>query len=139
MQLPTFFIEMLKTGKITISEENVPQMEINVANKRIDVNITDKTLLHDVMTSARKGTTGGGIQKKLKKGLNTIRAAEDSRPLVKEIVEDFCKEGVTITVSYKGDRAITIGSDANSKLTRIVTGTKGIQIDSSLKLAEMTL
>lgn len=130
---------MLKTGKITVSEADVPQMEINVNSKRIDVNVTDKKLIHDVMTSARKGTTGGGIRKTLKKGVDSIRAAEDARPMVKEIVEDFCKQGVTITVSYKGDRALTIGSEANSKLTRFVTGTKGIQVDSSLKLAEMTL
>jgi uncharacterized lipoprotein YehR (DUF1307 family) len=56
---------------------------------------------------------------------------------VKELVEDLCSEGITITVSYKGDRVITVGSEANSKLTRVVTGTKGIEINSPLKLAEM--
>jgi hypothetical protein len=139
MQLPSFLIEMLKSGKLTISENNIPQMEVKVANKRIDVNVTDKKLLKDVMTSARKGATSGGIGKRVSKGIDNIRAASNARPLVKEIVEDFCKEGITITVSYKGDRAVTVGSEADSKLTRVVTGTKGIQIDSTLKLAEMTL
>ena len=53
------------------------------------------------------------------------------------MVEDLCSEGVTITVSYKGDRVVTVGSEANSKLTRLVTGTKGIEINSPLNLAEM--
>ena len=55
-------------------------------------------------------------------------------PLLKDIVEDLCREGVTITVSYKGDNVATIGSEANSKLTRLVTGTK---IYSPTKLIEM--
>ena len=59
------------------------------------------------------------------------------RPLLKDIVEDLCREGVTITVSYKGDKVATIGSEANSKLTRLVTGTKGIEINSPTKLIEM--
>ena len=139
MQLPTFFLEMLKSGKLTISEENVPQMEINVANKRIDVNVTDKKLIKDVMGSMRQGASKGGVRKRVRKGVDNIKAVQDARPLVKDIVEDFCKEGVTVTVSYKGDRAVTVGSEADSKLTRLVTGTKGIQVDSPLKLAEMTI
>ncbi|XHH09467.1 MAG: hypothetical protein ACFCUE_02235 [Candidatus Bathyarchaeia archaeon] len=138
MQLPTFLIETLKSGKITVSERNVPQMEINVDNKKIDVNVTDKELIKDVMSSARKSATHGGVLKTIKKGIDTLKAADEARPLVKSIVEDFCKEGITITVSYKGARAITVGSEADSKLTRLVTGTKGIQIDSPIKLAEMT-
>ncbi len=138
MQLPAFLIEMLKSGKLTISEDNVPQMEIKVSEKRLDVNVTDKTLIKDVMTSARQGTTSGGLGQSVRRGLGTIRAARKSMPLVDDIVEDLCKEDVTITVSYRGDRAVTIGSDADSKLTRLLTGTKGIQINNALKLAEMT-
>ena len=55
------------------------------------------------------------------------------------MVEDLCKEGVTITLSYKGDKVATIGSQADSKLTRFVTGTKGIEINSPGKLAELGL
>ena len=59
------------------------------------------------------------------------------RPLVKDIVEDLCKEGVTITLSYKGDKVATIGSEANSKFTRLVSGTKGIEINNPRKLIEL--
>lgn len=139
MLLPTFLIEMIESGKMTVSENNVPQIEVSAQNRRIDVNVTDKKLIKDVITSARKSTPGGGIRKTISRGVDSIRAAENARPLVKEIAEDFCKEGVTVTVSYKGNRAVTIGSEADSKLTRIITGTKGIQIDSTLKLAEIAL
>ena len=57
--------------------------------------------------------------------------------MVKDIVEDLCREGVTVTISYKGDKVVTIGRDADSKLTRFITGTKGIEVNSPLKLIEM--
>ena len=139
LQLSTFLIEMMKSGKITISENNVTQMEVKVSDKKLDVNVKDKALIKDVMTSARKSTTSGNLGKRVRKGIGVIRAARDARPVMDNFVEDLCKEGVTITVFYKGDRTITIGSEANSKVTRFVTGTKGVQIDNTLRLAELTL
>jgi hypothetical protein len=79
-----------------------------------------------------------GVTKRIQKGVGQIRAVSNSRPLVKDIVEDLGKV-VTITFSYKGDKVATIGSEANSKLTRFVTGTKCIEINSTVKLLELGL
>jgi hypothetical protein len=114
-------------------------MDISIKDKKVDINITDKKLIKDVISGARKSGTSGGVRKSLKKGVDSLKAAGNVRPIVRDMVEDFCENGVTITISYKGDRTVTVGREANSKLTRLVTGTKGIQIDSPLKLAEMTL
>jgi len=114
-------------------------MEVKVANKEVNVNVTDKALIKDVLTSARSGATSGGIEKGIKRGINAIKGAQNARPMLDNFVEDLCKEGVTIRVFYKGDRVVTIGSEAHSKFTRFVTGTKGIQIDNSVKLAQMTV
>jgi hypothetical protein len=45
-------------------------------------------------------------------------------------------EGLTITVSYQGDRVFTVGSDANPKLSRLVTG-NAIEINNLGKLIEL--
>ena len=139
MQLTTLLVEAIKSGKVTISENDVPQLEITAANKRIDINATDKQLIKEVVSSARQASSKGGVRERIQKSTSTIREARKTQPLVKEMVEDLCREGVTITVSYKGDRVVTVGSEANSKLTRLVTGTKGIEINSPRRLAEMTL
>lgn len=139
MQIPTFLLEALKSGKVTVTQNNTPQLEIKVANKKVDIDAKDKQLIKEVLSGAREGASKGGVEKRISKGVDQIRAVTDSRPLVKDIVEDLCREGLTITLSYKGDKVATIGSEANSKFTRIITGTKGIQINSTRKLIELTV
>lgn len=137
MQLTTLLVDTLKSGKITISQNNVEAMEINVQNKKIDLNAKDKQFIKEIISSAREATAKKGVIESMHRGVDVLREARKSQPLVNELVEDLCREGVTITVSYKGDRVITVGAEANSKLTRIITGTKGIEINSPRKLAEM--
>jgi hypothetical protein len=137
VQITTLLVETVKSGKITISQNNVEAVEVNVKDKKIDVNAKDKAFIKEIVSSARGTSTKGGVTETIRRGVGTLREARKSQPLVKEIVEDLCREGVTITVSYKGDRVVTIGSEADSKFTKVVTGTKGIEINSPLKLAEM--
>lgn len=138
MQLTTLLVETLKSGKITVSQNDVEALEVNVKNKKIDVNATDKNFIKGII-SGTGGASSKGVRGSIKRGTNTLRVARETRPLIKDLVEDLCNEGVTVTVSYKGDRVVTIGSGANSKLTRVLTGTKGIEINSPRKLAEMAL
>jgi hypothetical protein len=139
VQLTTLLVETLKSGKITVSQNDKEALQVNIQDKHIDVNAVDKQIIKDILSGAREGTNKKGVLEGIHRGVDTLREGRKMRPLTKEMVEDFCREGVTITVSYKGDRVITVGSEANSKLTRLVTGTKGIEINSPRKLAEMGL
>jgi fructose-1,6-bisphosphatase/sedoheptulose 1,7-bisphosphatase-like protein len=134
VQLSTLLVESLKSGSITISEKDVPQLEIKVRNKKIDINATNKEFIKDLVNGAEHSR---GIKERLQRSAHEIKVVRETRPLVKDIVEDLRKEGVTLTLSYKGDKVATIGSEANSKLTQIVTGTKGIEINSPRKLVEL--
>ena len=138
MQLPTLLVKSLKSGKITISQKNVPQLIVKVQNKKIDINAKDKEIIKEIFAATLgEGPSKRGIRERIQKSVEGITAARETRPLIKDLVEDFRKEGVTITISYKGDKMATIGSEANSKLTRLVTGTQGIEINSPRKLAEL--
>ncbi len=137
MQLTTLLAETLKSGKITISQNDKPAVEVNVSEKKIDADIVDKEFVKEIISSARKSSAKKGVGESIRRGVDTLKEARKAQPIVKEIVEDLCREGVTITLSYKGDRVVTVGAEANSKLTRLVTGTKGVEINSPLKLAEM--
>jgi len=131
--------EAIKSGKIVVSQDNTPQIEIEAKNKKIKINALDKKLIKEVVASARESGTKGGVRESIQRSIGGIRTARNMQPVFKEIVEDLCREGVTITVSYKGNKVATIGSEANSKVTRLVTGTKGVEINSPTKLAEMTI
>lgn len=137
MQLTTILVETLKSGKITLSQNDKPAVEVNISERKIDADIVDKEFVKEIVSSARGVSSKKGVGENIRRGVNTIKEARKSQPAVKEMVEDLCREGVTITISYKGDRVVTVGSEANSKLTRLVTGTKGIEINSPRKLAEM--
>jgi hypothetical protein len=129
--------ETLKSGKITISQNDKPAVEVNVSEKKINADVIDKEFVKEIISTARKSSTKKGIGESIRQGVDTLKEARKAKPTVKEIVEDLCREGVTITLSYKGDRVVTVGAEADSKLTRLVTGTKGVEINSPLKLAEM--
>ena len=139
MQVTTLLAEAVKSGKITVSENGVDQLVIKASNKKIDINATDKQLIKEVVSSARHAGLEGGAQKTIRRGTGAIRAVRGTLPVVKDIVEDLCKEGVTITLSYKGDRVASVGSEADSKFTRFLTGTRGIEINSPRKLIELGL
>ena len=140
MQLTTLLVETLKSGKITISQNNKSSVELSISNKKIDANLQDKEFLKEIISgSLQTTTTNKGISESIHRGIDTLREARQIQPLIKDLVEDLCREGVTLTVSYKGDRVITIGSEADSMLTRFVTGTKGIEINSAKRLVEIGL
>jgi len=132
-------LEAIKSGKVTISQNDKPAIEVRAADKRLDINTIDKDFIKEIMSSVRGASSKQGVIENLKKSFGTIREANKFLPLLKTIAEDLCSEDFTVTVSYKGDRVLTIGAEADSKFTRFVTGTKGIEINSPLKLAEMGL
>jgi len=136
LELTTWLVETVKSGKVTVSQNNVEALEITAHNKKIDVNAKNKEFIKEIISSARQGTKKD-VKESADRGIGGIRAARDMMPFVKDIVEDLCREGVTVTISYKGDKVVTIGRDADSKLTRFITGTKGIEVNSPLKLIEM--
>ncbi len=132
-------LEAIKSGKITISQNDKPALEVTASEKRLDINTLDKDFVKEIMSSVQGASSKKGVIEGLKKSFGTIREASKFLPLLKDIAEDLCSEDFTVTVSYKGDLVLTIGAKADSKFTRLITGTKGIEINSSLKLAEMGL
>ena len=124
MQLTTWLVETVKSGKVTVCQNDVEAFEIKAQGKRIDVNTTDKEFIKEIISSVSEASNKRVVKEGIKRSANGIKVARNMRPLLKDLVEDLCREGVTITVSYKGDNVATIGSGANSKLTRLVTGTK---------------
>ncbi len=131
----TALVATLKSGKIRIIQNEKETVEVNIQDKKIDANVKNKEFLKEIVSGtseAKKGTV-----ESIHRGIDMLRETRKSLPLVKELADDLCREGVTITVSYKGSRVITVGSEANAKLTRIITRTKGVEINSPRKLVEM--
>jgi hypothetical protein len=48
-------------------------------------------------------------------------------------------EGLTVTISYKGTSAVTLGANAKPTISQLVTRSNAIQINNLLKLIELGL
>ena len=122
MQLTTWLGHVVKSGEVTLITDDVEVLHIKAEDNKIELSIADKEFLKDVF-----GSTGGGtsIRNKLAQ--------------LKNIAVELKDEGLTVTLSYKGDRLVTIGSEAKPKFSRLVTRTDAVEINNLHKLIELSV
>ena len=134
MSLATVIAEMIESGKVTVSTSNFEALEINAANKKIEINALNKEFLKQVLVAARDGKKSKGTLDSVKETVGQIETARSSLGQLKGVAEELSEVGITVTLSYKGDVVVTMGSQAKPKLSSAVTGTKAIEINSPRKL-----
>ena len=139
MPLATIIAEMIESGKVTISTNNVETLEIKAANKKIDINALNKEFLKQTLAAAQDGKKSRGTLERIKATVNKIKTAQSSLSQLKEVAEELSEVGITVTLSYKGDVVVTLGSQAKPKLSSAATGTKAIEINSPRKLVELSI
>lgn len=122
MQLPTWLGHVVISGGATLSTGDVETLKLKAEDNKIELCITDKEFLKDVIESAG---SKGSIRSMLAQ--------------LKTIAGELKDEGLTVTLSYKGDRLVTIGLGAKPKFSRLATGTRAIEINSLRKLLELTI
>ena len=122
MQTFTLLSHVLKSGELQLFTNDVKVLELEAKNQRINLNIIDKKFLKDVL---RDNVDAKSFLKKL--------------AYLKNIAEELENENVTITVSYKGVVVLTLGSDAKTNLSRLITGKKEVEITNLRKLIQMGL
>jgi len=137
MQLVDLVGQILQSGKVTIFTNDVKNAEINIANKKIDVNAVNKEFIKETLASIRKDDKKEGIRERIKESVSGIKNATNTLDMFKDVAEELREAGITVTLSYKGDTVVTIGSDANPKISSIATRTKAIEINSTRKLIEL--
>ena len=122
MQLATWLGHIVKSGEVTLSTGDVEALQIKAEDNKIELSIADKEFLKDVLGSAGGGTS---IRSKLAQ--------------LKSIAVELKDEGLTVTLSYKGDLLVTIGLEAKPKFSRLVTRTDAVEINNLRKLIELSV
>lgn len=120
MQTLALITDMLKSGTINISanEENLIKLIAN--NNLIDVNILDKKILSELIRDAEK--------------LSSFRHLIVS---LKVLAAELRNQETTVTISFKGEKVITIGSDAKPRFSKFLTRTTNIEINSLKSLIKL--
>ena len=122
MQLTTWLGHVVKSGEVTLITGDVEALQIKAEDNKIELSIANKEFLKDVLGSAGSGTS---IRSKLAQ--------------LKSIAVDLKDEGLTVTLSYKGDLLVTIGSETKPKFSRLVTRTDAVEINNLRKLIELSV
>jgi hypothetical protein len=120
VQLPTWLSHVVKSGEVTLFTGDMKTLQIKAENSKIDLNTASKEFLKDAF-----GTVGTG---------SSIRSRLAQ---LKSLAEELKDEGLTVTLSYKGDRLVTIGAEAKPKLSSVVTRTSAVEINNIRKLLEL--
>ena len=137
MQIVTMIGQMFESGKVTLTTKNNESIEIIAANKKIDVNLKDKEFIKDLIASVRKGSKNISTPETVKESPEMVKAAKSMRETLIDTANELKQAGITITLSYKTDVVATVGAQASAGISRIVTGTKAIEINSLPKLVEL--
>ncbi|MFI5419351.1 MAG: hypothetical protein ACHQ1H_00140 [Nitrososphaerales archaeon] len=128
--LPAF-----QSGKVHVYTGDLEVLRINVEGKRIDLDVEDKQFikraikLRDEISPKNKNLDAQEkkAQKKSSSPLATIRT-----------IADTCKKlGITLTVSYRGHRIVTVGTEARPTLLQLVTKTRALALNSLYTAIEL--
>jgi len=122
MQTLTLLTQILKSGEINLSANNQKLLQLTIKSNKIDLNIRDNKLLKEILTDNTKTASFLELLKQFK-----------------TLAEELKNQGVTITLSYKGEIMLTIGSDAKANFSQLVTRTKQIEINNLKKLIQLAL
>ncbi len=122
LQTVTLLTQIIKSGEINLSTNNHKLVQLTVKGKQIDLNIIDNKFLKELLKDNTKTTSFLELLKQLK-----------------TLAEELKNQGVTITLSYKGEIMLTIGSNAKANFSQLVTRTKKIEINNLKKLIQLAL
>jgi hypothetical protein len=104
------------SGMITIDAENQPAAEIDISKDKITID-----LLKPEFFRASGDETG----------------LFDKLHTSKEFGHKLTNNGLTLSIHRKGKEAITLGNKAKPKLSKLITRSNDIQIDSIKEAAEL--
>jgi hypothetical protein len=120
VQVTSWLGHVLKSGEVTLFAGDVEALHLKAEDNKIDLSIVDKEFFKDALGSVG---TGSSINSKLAQ--------------LKSIAVELKDEGLTLALSFRGDRLVTMGSEAKPKFSRLVTRTGAVEINNLRKLIEL--
>ena len=123
----------LESGIAFIFTGELEVLRINVAGKRIDIDIKDKQFWKRVQRLPREFS---------QKNQETTEKKEKrlgSTAMIRTTAEMSKKLGITVILSYKGHQIATLGTDANPTLLHFVTKTRALAINNVFGMIKLMI
>jgi len=115
MEMLTGPMHTLRSGEISVLRGGREILHLNMEDKRIGIDLQDIQPIRDLLNLLNL--------KKLKQ--------------LKGVAEKLRKDGLTVTVSHKGDLALKLGAEANPRFARLITSSGAIEISSMGKIIQI--
>jgi hypothetical protein len=134
MQVTHDGIPNFESGKVLLSTGDLRVLKVDLTSKLINVDVEDKAFIKRIIAMRGELTpkfppAATGEKPKTGSPLSTLRT----------VAETLCRRGITLTVSYKGHRMVTIGADAKPILLQLVTKTHGVALNSFYTAIKMII
>ena len=124
MEIPTQLVHALKSGEMSLLISEKETLQLKIEDKRINVNLLNKKLLKSILETK--------VESEEKSLLGRL-------PQLKSLAKQLKRNGLTVIVSYKGTALLTLGREADPKLSRLVIGSDAIEINSLSKLMQLLI
>ena len=117
-------IKALRDGKINIDMQGQPALNIDVdkQKEKINIDFIHPTVIHLSGSNEREGERPGLFDK--------LKTA-------KEFAQELTNNGLTLSFLRKGKEALILGKEAHPTLSKIITRSDDIQVDSVTESAKL--
>ena len=122
LQIPLWLIQTIKQGKICVETNSKRNIELQIENNKMDLNFLQKELVKYLLDLESQMEETSILEK-----LKTL----------KNLGERLKQNGSTITVSHKGHKILTLGLDAQPKISKMITGTNAIEINDFFEIVRL--
>jgi hypothetical protein len=122
--------QAFESANIILSAGDNDLLQVDLTNKRINIDIENKQFLKGLIKIGRDFTKQKPSAKKNKKSPSALVTA-------KTVAETLKKRGITITLSYRGGVVATLGAEAHPTLLQLITKTQAIALNSFPKAITM--
>lgn len=122
LQVAMLLTHVFKKGNISLQTNGLENIQLQIENNKIDLNFLQKEQLRTLLE----------LEAKMEEEptLNKLRK-------LKDIAEKLKQNRLSITVSFKGQRILTLGYGAKPTVSPMITETDAIQINSLLDLMKL--
>jgi hypothetical protein len=121
-------IPNFESGHLVFSTGDIQVLKVDLTSKRINVDVEEKAFIKRIIAMRSEltpklptqETETGGEPPNIGGALSTVRT----------VAEALCRQGITVTLSYKRHRIATIGADAKPILLHHITKTRGVALNN---------
>ncbi len=128
-------IPNFESGTIILATGNVSAIKVNLTRTHINIDVEDKAFIKRIISMREQLSP----QPSKSQGEDQTPNVGGALSMIKSVAETLCSRGITITVTFKGKRIVTIGADAHPILLHHITKTRGLAINSIITAIRMII